>query len=389
MHHDIDFSVPFRHRVRFTRDLAGSQPEVLLDLIQPSVGVQPRVLLLIESQVAATNQRPEAIESILRDASDIELVDAAGENAEGSAVKLPGSEDAKNSELVYQQVLELIHRFDLDRRSYVVVVGGGALLDVVGLAAAVAHRGIRLIRIPTTTLAQADSGVGVKNSINFFGKKNWLGTFAVPWGVINDLQLLDTLPDRDFGGGFSEAVKVSLLKSPADFEWLCENATRIRQRDWDVVFDAIQRSCLWHLQHITEGGDPFEALEARPLDFGHWSAHRLESLTNFELRHGEAVGLGVALDCIYSMRCFGFPEPDMLRVVQCLSDLGLPRWHPQLDNEEGLLEGLEEFRQHLGGRLTVTMLEAVGQPIDVHEIDDVEMRAAVRTLHALGQEVGR
>ena len=91
------------------------------------------------------------------------------------------------------------------------------MLDAVGFAAAIAHRGIRLVRLPTTTLAQADSGVGVKNGVNLFGKKNWLGAFAVPWAVLNDTALLATLPDRDFVAGFSEAVKVALLKSPEVF----------------------------------------------------------------------------------------------------------------------------------------------------------------------------
>ncbi len=111
-----------------------------------------------------------------------------------------------------------------------VVIGGGAVLDAVGFAAAIAHRGIRLVRLPTTTLGQADSGIGVKNSVNLFGKKNWIGTFAVPWAVINDAALLGTLSDRDFICGFAEAVKVSLLKDAAMFGQLCSSAGEIRRR---------------------------------------------------------------------------------------------------------------------------------------------------------------
>src|SRR6202022_3179540 len=123
-----------------------------------------------------------------------------------------------------ERMLKVFHAAGLDRRSYVVVVGGGAVLDAVGFAASIAHRGIRLVRLPTTTLAQADSGVGVKNGVNLFGKKNWLGAFAVPWAVINDTAMLATLPDRDFVCGFSEAVKVFLLKDPAAFVGLCGTA---------------------------------------------------------------------------------------------------------------------------------------------------------------------
>jgi 3-dehydroquinate synthase len=261
------------------------------------------------------------------------------------------------------------------------------LLDTVGFAAAIAHRGIRLVRLPTTTLAQADSGVGVKNAINYFDKKNWIGTFAVPWAVINDWGLLETLPDRDYRNGFSEAVKVSLLKDREEFEWLCAHADEIRQRDRSISKQAIHRSCMLHLQHITEGGDPFEMLEARPLDFGHWSAHRLEPLTDFEIRHGEAVAIGVAIDCIYSTLKFGFPETDMINVCKCLGTLGMPLWHDSLHPIDRLMTGLEEFRQHLGGRLTITMLRNVGDPINVHEIDAAAMRAAIEKLQELQSAV--
>ncbi len=184
-----------------------------------------------------------------------------------------GGEQIKTSEAAIDELLCSIHSDRLDRRSYIAVIGGGAVLDAVGYAAAIAHRGIRLIRFPTTTLAQADSGVGVKNAVNAFGKKNWKGTFSVPWAVVNDRSLLTHLSDRDFRAGFSEAVKVSLLKSKPDFESLCENAARISAREMPVAMKAIRASVLMHLQHITHGGDPFETTEARPLDFGHWSAH--------------------------------------------------------------------------------------------------------------------
>jgi 3-dehydroquinate synthase len=281
-------------------------------------------------------------------------------------------------------MLKVFHAAGLDRRSYVVVIGGGAVLDAVGFAAAIAHRGLRLVRLPTTTLAQADSGVGVKNAVNLFGKKNWIGSFAVPWAVINDSSLLTTLPDRDFVCGFSEAVKVSLLKDANFFETICHDAHRIRLRDMAAALPVIRASAEWHRDHITQGGDPFESREARPLDFGHWSAHRLEALTEFRVRHGEAVAIGVAIDTVYSSLAHGLPVPDADRVLRCLVDLGFALDHPILRDPSALFEGLEEFRQHLGGRLTLTMLEAAGRPIDVHEVDEKKMRTAIARLRGYG-----
>jgi 3-dehydroquinate synthase len=366
---DLPFSVPFLHRLRFTDDICGPDFDVLLELLDGGEQGRARVLLVTETALEAS---AAALVGRLRAAESVELV--------ADPLRIEGGEDSKNSVDAIKYLLQQFNAANLDRRSYVVVIGGGALLDAVGFAAAIAHRGIRLVRLPTTTLAQADSGVGVKNAINFFDKKNWIGTFAVPWAVCNDLRLLESLPDRDFRSGFSEAVKVSLLKDPRGFDWLCDHANDIRGRSMSVVQNAIHRSCMLHLRHITAGGDPFEMLEARPLDFGHWSAHRLEPLTQFQLRHGEAVALGVAIDCIYSSRMFGFPEHDALRVYRCLSQLGMQLWHPLLLPAERLMQGLEEFRQHLGGRLTITMLRRIGEPINVHQIDANVMKESIESL---------
>lgn len=407
MNFDIDFTVPLRHRVRFTTDLAGRDFEVLTELIVANDDVAPptKVLLIVDHGVAnsvATSQLVSRLsdskqimvmdcssvtvrKSTVNEFADNESTDNTDEPSTTSPKKSPayimmGGEICKNDTDDVEKILGLINRFEFDRRSVIVAIGGGALLDTVGFAAATAHRGVRLIRIPTTTLAQADSGVGVKNAINYFNKKNWLGTFAVPWAVVNDHAMLNSLSDRDFYCGFSEAVKVALLKSPEDFEFLCRNAAKIRQRETDVTFEAIKQSCLHHLKHITQGGDPFETKEARPLDFGHWSAHKLESITEYQVRHGEAVAIGVMLDCIYSSRVYGLPESVVRKVGECFAELDLRLWCDALDNADLILAGLEEFRQHLGGRLTITLLEDVGKPVDVHEIDLAQMRNSIREL---------
>ncbi len=375
---EVPFAPSFVHRLHFTRDLLGEDQGVLADVLEPSEGRPARVQFWVDEHVAEA--QPD-LRSKLR---AFAAAHAGRIERAGNVQVVPGGEAVKNDIHILERMLKVFHAAGLDRRSYVVVVGGGAVLDAVGFAAAIAHRGIRLVRLPTTTLAQADSGVGVKNGVNLFGKKNWLGAFAVPWAVINDSALLATLPDRDFVCGFSEAVKVSLLKDPALFAGLCRSADRIRRRDPAVALPAIRASAELHRDHITLGGDPFEMREARPLDFGHWSAHKLEAMTDFRLRHGEAVAIGVAIDTVYSSLALGLPRDDADRVLRCLVDLGFALDHPALRDTEGLFQGLEEFRQHLGGRLTLTMLRGVGDPIDVHEIDPALMRAAIEHLHALG-----
>ncbi len=376
---DIPFSVPFVHRLRFTRDLLGEERDVLAEVLEPSSRQPPRVQLWLDGQVAAAC--PDLAERLCQ------ALDAYPERCRrtGPVEIVPGGEAIKNDIHLLENMLKKFESANLDRRSYVLVAGGGAVLDAVGFAAAIAHRGLRLVRLPTTTLSQADSGVGVKNSVNLFGKKNWIGTFATPWAVINDAGLLASLPDRDFVCGFSEAVKVSLLKDRGLFERLCDNAERIRRRDLDAALPAIQQSAEWHLRHITRGGDPFENEMARPLDYGHWSAHKLEVMTRFALRHGEAVAIGVAIDSVYSSKVHGFPRADAERVLRCLADLGFPLGHEVLADRERLFAGLEEFRQHLGGELTLTMLRGVGQAIDVHEVDRPAMEEAIEEVQAFAK----
>lgn len=370
---DICFSIPAQQRLRFTEDVLNKDFPRLLDVLEPSGPDPTKVQVWVDSGLLG----PFAvqIEEFVERLSQTE-----GINVVSPLESVPGGEGSKRDPELMRRIWSSFNEFNMDRRSYVIVIGGGAVLDAVGYAAGTAHRGIRLVRIPTTTLSQADSGVGVKNAINYFDKKNWLGTFAVPWAVINDAVLVERQPDREFRAGFSEAVKVSLLKDAETFNFLCEKATAIRNRDMEMARHAIRQSILMHLGHIAYAGDPFEARIARPLDFGHWSAHKLEPMTRYRLRHGEAVAIGVALDCLYSSKKHGLSTSDALRVLQCLSDLGLPTAHPLLSEKEALFAGLEEFRQHLGGELTVTMLDAPGAPIDVHEIDYGAMDAAIDEL---------
>ncbi len=372
--YDLAFNVPFVHRVRFTDDVLGPDADVLLSLL-PADDFHPdtgpcRVLACVEAAVDASAGTADRLRALAAaNPSRLELL--------GPEV-LEGGEALKNEPRRLLPLLERVLACGIDRQSVVLAVGGGAFLDAVGFAAALAHRGVRLIRLPTTTMGQADSGVGVKNAINFFGRKNWLGTFAVPHAVVNDAALLQTLPARDFRAGFSEAVKVALLKDARFFQTLERTASQIARRDPAASAAALRGSAHWHLMHITGGGDPFETRQARPLDFGHWSAHRLEAMTHFALRHGEAVSTGVAIDCVYSREALGLPAETCRRVLATLAALGLPLAHPQLADEDALLEGLEEFRQHLGGRLTLTMLRDVAEPIDVHTVNDRQMRHAIR-----------
>jgi 3-dehydroquinate synthase len=298
---------------------------------------------------------------------------------------VPGGERVKNELFFIEQMQQRLFEHRIDRHSYVIAIGGGAVLDAVGLVAATTHRGVRLIRVPTTVLAQDDSGVGVKNGVNLYGVKNFCGTFAPPFAVLNDLDLLTPLSERDKIAGMAEAVKVALIRDGDFFAWLERHADDLITFERPALAAMIRRCAELHMRQIAHGGDPFETGSARPLDYGHWSAHKLESLTKHHVRHGEAVAIGIALDARYSVLAGLLAEGQDGRICALLEHLGFRLWHPALeagrpDGSLALLEGLREFREHLGGELTVTLLEGIGRGIEVHEIDEVRMRAAMRWL---------
>ncbi|MBM3845333.1 MAG: 3-dehydroquinate synthase, partial [Verrucomicrobia bacterium] len=290
-----------------------------------------------------------------------------------------------NSYFHVSEIQSLVDRFHIDRHSYILAVGGGALLDMAGLAASTAHRGVRQVRIPSTTLSQNDSGVGVKNGINAFGKKNFIGTFAPPFAVINDLSLLKSLPARDKRAGYSEAVKVALIRDWEFFEWLEAQSSALRRFSPGPMERLIHRCAELHVHHIATSGDPFEFGSARPLDFGHWAAHKLEQLSDYRLRHGEAVAIGIALDALYSKRMGFIDAVSCDRALGLLEKLGFDLFAEELKltdqaGSRRVLQGLEEFREHLGGQLTVTLLRGIGQGFEVHEMDEAKVALCIDEL---------
>ena len=298
-----------------------------------------------------------------------------------------GGERAKNSNALVGEIYSQLQRHHVDRHSYLIAVGGGALLDVAGFAAATAHRGVRHVRIPTTTLSQADSGVGVKNGLNAFGQKNFIGTFAPPFAVINDFQLLNTLSPRDKRAGYVEAVKVACIRDANFFDVLERDAEKLAAFEPGAMKQLIRHCAELHLEHIATGGDPFESGSARPLDFGHWAAHKLEQLSHFQISHGEAVAIGVALDVVYSRNIGLLAAPAAARILNLLEKLGFKLYADELLNADNsdlptILSGIEEFREHLGGELSVTLLSEIGRSLEVHEMNPQQIVASVAELRA-------
>jgi 3-dehydroquinate synthase len=373
------FSVNYSYKVFFTRYLFNpSNAEFRNYLIsQITPGLTKKLLFIVDDGV--TKAHPALAAEITTYLQQTEGFKIAGE-----VILVPGGEACKNDQELFYRLVDKIDSERIDRHSFVVAIGGGAVLDLVGMVAAVSHRGVRHIRIPTTVLSQNDSGVGVKNGVNYRGKKNFLGTFAPPAAVFNDAQFLTTLPEKDWRSGISEAVKVALIKDAAFFEWLEQHAEALVNNDLPVMQELVYRCAALHMAHIGGSGDPFESGSSRPLDFGHWSAHKLEQLTDFALRHGEAVAIGIAVDSVYSSLLGWIDSAAATRIVKLLVKLQLPVYHALLETKDGIpspvIKGLQEFREHLGGRLTICLLKAIGQGAEVHVIDEMLLNEAVQHL---------
>lgn len=372
--------VCFRHQVHFTRRVFDPANPLLRNVLAEGESARlHRALVVVDEALACAQPGlPGQIEEYFASYhGELRLV--------CPALSVPGGESAKNSFHLVSELHERIDRHHLDRQSYLLAVGGGALLDMAGFAAATAHRGIRHVRLPTTTLSQNDSGVGVKNGINAFGKKNFLGTFAPPFAVINDFEFLASLSPRDKRAGYAEAVKVALIRDAAFFETIERQAERLCAFEASAMEQLIYRCAELHANHIATSGDPFEFGSARPLDFGHWAAHKLEQLSNFRLRHGEAVAIGIALDVLHS-RLIGWIDAKTAdRILGLLEALGFELFAPELlevsNGRLAVLQGLEEFREHLGGELTVTLLQGIGRGVETHQMEQACVVQAIHELH--------
>lgn len=374
-------AVKFSYGVHFTRGLFEITNPLLSQVVSEGSDRAKSILVAVDSGVI--EHHPQIIAQIHGYTSHF----ADKINLVAQPIIIPGGEAAKNDPTLVDKIQRAIERVGLCRHSYVLAIGGGAVVDMVGYAAATAHRGIRLIRIPTTVLAQNDSGVGVKNGINAFGKKNFLGTFAPPHAVINDFNFLNTLGDRDWRSGIAEAVKVALIKDRSFFEFISNNAKNLALRDAEAMEYLIYRCCQLHLDHIANYGDPFEMGSSRPLDFGHWAAHKLEHLTRYRLRHGEAVAIGMALDCTYSYLTGLLSQADWKQIISTIKQLGFDLYALELA-DDAIFNGLVEFREHLGGELAIMLLSEIGKGVEVNQVSIPIYQKAILMLREMEVTTG-
>jgi len=287
-----------------------------------------------------------------------------------------------------EQALNFFNEFGLERNDAVVALGGGVVGDLAGFAAATYLRGVDFVQLPTTLLAQIDSSVGGKTGVNLANGKNLVGAFHQPRLVLIDLETLRTLPRRELTAGWCEAVKQGAVGDRKLFERTVRALKQIgTQRDGDMNTElaaTVAAHCRFKAAIVS--GDERESIDRgdrgsrRILNFGHTTAHALESVTGYRrFRHGEAVGYGILVAGVLSknLGMLGSGELELLR--EAVRACGpLPRAN---DLDIGaLLRAMKSDKKSVGGRIKWVLLENIGSAriVDGNEIDALSLRAALR-----------
>lgn len=295
-----------------------------------------------------------------------------------------GGESCKRIEEL-QKIWEFFTSLRLDRRSLVLPVGGGAISDLVGFAAATYMRGIAYIPVPTTLLAQVDASIGGKCGINFGGAKNMLGVIRQPSGIVVDVDTLSTLPTRDFRSGFAEIVKHGLITDRSYFD-------RVTSRDcttWsaDELVDIIFRSC--EIKRDIVEADELEQGVRKTLNFGHTLGHAIEAYAmanGVSVTHGEAVAIGMNAASVISHRQGLLSQADQQIIIDGLTTVGLPVQLPTAMAPEKLMDLVSLDKKNVGGKTRWTLLEGLGKAVHDRDVSD---DAIIEAIAAIQPQSGR
>jgi len=275
-----------------------------------------------------------------------------------------------------EHIARSLCRSGADRKSLIIAVGGGVVGDVAGFVAASYLRGVALVHMPTTLVAQVDSSIGGKTGVNLPEGKNLVGAFYPPRLVIADPELLRTLPDREFRGGLAEVIKHAVIADASKFALLEKDMDKILLRDRDALRSLIPRNIQIKARVVSR--DERESGLREILNFGHTFAHALESVTHYRrYQHGEAVAWGMMAAAFLGHELRLTPADDVSRIISLVHRLGpLPPW-PNISNS-ALLNAMRSDKKSRSGILRFVLSPRIGH---ARTYDKVPVRAVERVLH--------
>lgn len=289
-------------------------------------------------------------------------------------IVVPDGEAHKDWAALYEIHTRLLE-LKAERSTMLIALGGGVIGDLAGFAAATYQRGMPLVQIPTTLLAQVDSSVGGKTAVNHPLGKNMIGAFYQPSAVIIDSATLSTLPDREYASGLAEVVKYGAIRSPELFAWLESNVEPLRTRDHATVTHAIHESC--RIKAAIVAADERETGQRALLNFGHTFGHAIEVGTGYGAwLHGEAVAAGMVLAAELSVRISGLPRTDRNRLQALLERAGLPTRAPTLGVGR-YLELMSRDKKVEASVMRFILLEALGRATIASDVADADVRGVL------------
>jgi 3-dehydroquinate synthase len=281
---------------------------------------------------------------------------------------IPDGESAKNLNTV-AQVVDALVQARAERSSIVVALGGGVVGDIAGFAAAVFMRGVRVVQVPTTLLAQVDSSVGGKTGVNHPSGKNLIGAFHQPSAVVSDTSVLRSLPVRELSAGLAEVLKHGLLADREYFERTAQQMPALLSLDDAALSSAIARSC--QIKASIVGRDERESGERALLNLGHTFGHAIEALTGFRAwLHGEAVGCGLCLAGDLSARLGLIDSADVQRIVDAVASARLPARIEGL-SKAGAIVAMRGDKKTHAGRIRFVVLERIGRAVQREAPDEM------------------
>ncbi len=281
---------------------------------------------------------------------------------------LPDGETHKTMESV-MRVLHALAAQTAHRDATVIALGGGVIGDLAGLAAALYMRGINVLHMPTSLLAQVDSSIGGKTAVNLAQGKNLIGAFHQPCAIVIDTTTLATLPEREFRAGIAEIVKYGAIADPTFFTWLEQHTQALLAREPNVLTQAIIRSCEHKAAIVMR--DERELGERALLNFGHSFGHALETATGYtQLKHGEAVAIGMVMAAKLSTELGYAPQSDALRLTALLQRFDLPISRPNDVSSDHLFKLMQQDKKNRSGRLRLILWRGIGKAEIAQDIEN-------------------
>ena len=305
----------------------------------------------------------------------LEAVLIAGGHEVRATFVVPAGESSKDFAHL-QTLLDKMLAAGVDRKTLIVSLGGGVVGDLAGLAASLIMRGVDIVQIPTTLLAQVDSAVGGKTGIDTAHGKNTIGTFYQPRLVLADVTLLDSLPAREMRAGYAEIVKYGLIEDAAFFRWCLAHGRQLLSADHEAQIHAVGFSCAVKAKIVA--ADEREEGSRALLNFGHTFAHALEAATGFGnlLVHGEAVSIGMVMALRLSARLGLCAQKECDEVRAHLAAVGLPVAPPSFAYKaDRLMELMVQDKKAAESKMTLILARGIGQAFIAHDIDVAEIRA--------------